>query len=386
MKKHLVLVAGIMTQLCLGSIYAWSAIGEALNLEYSLASWQTQLIYGTAIGIFAFGTIITGRLLKKIGPGKLTLFSAILFALSFTAASFSGGSFIILLLSLGLGLGAAMAMGYVVPLSTATAWFPKIKGTVTGLAVMGFGGGAIITGNIFKLFLEQGHGILSILLPFGLICGAVLFLSSTVQSFPEDAGQNGSRQHHPIHAIFASKTFWIMAISMFLATAGGLIVIGKVTGIANDYGLSSYGLLALSLLAAGNAGGRLLWGFLADVLKKKTILLSFVVMIIGFVLLMFSNGNVFIFLTGVLLTGLQFGASLVVFAAFTEKHFGDGAIAKVYPFIFSFYGIAALIGPFAGGLAYDFMGSYTVLLSAMTVLAVLGFALNVPGAIKKESK
>lgn len=384
MKKYLVLTAGIFMQLCLGSIYAWSAIGEALSLEYTLASWQTQLIYGTAIGLFAFGTIITGRLLRKHGPAKLTLISALLFVTAFTGAAFSGGSFILLFIFLGVILGAAMAMGYVVPLSTATAWFPDKKGTVTGLAVMGFGGGAIISGNVIEALLAGGMGILDILLPIGIVYGIILFLASLVQSYPDAAAQDTGKHKHPIHAMFASKTFWVMAISMFLATAGGLIVIGKVTGIAHDYGLAQYGTLALSLLAAGNAGGRLLWGFLADILKKKTILLSFLVMIVGFVLLMFSNGNPVLFLAGVLLTGLQFGASLVVFAAFTEKHFGDGAISRVYPFIFSFYGMAALVGPFAGGLAYDAFQSFTILLSIMTVLAVLGFALQIPSVLKKS--
>ncbi len=142
MKRILVLGAGILMQICLGTIYAWSFFGLQLRETYGLGSAHTEFIYGLGIGVFAFGTIITGRLVYRIGPRSMSLISAVLFALAFGGASLTGSSYPGLLITLSPVLGLAIAFGYVCPLSTAVGWFPHHKGMVTGLAVMGFGGGA----------------------------------------------------------------------------------------------------------------------------------------------------------------------------------------------------------------------------------------------------
>jgi len=386
MKKSMILISGVLMQIVLGSIYAWSVIGNALGSEYNLFSWQTQLIYGTGIGVFAFGTIITGRMLSIWGPRRLSLISGGLFITAFGTAALSGGSFLLLWLGLGVLLGMAIAFGYVIPLSTAVAWFPHKKGLVTGLAVMGFGGGAIISAQVFNFFLQQGAPVLSILLPFGLAGGSVMALGSLFQCFPETMTLGRKKGTNENASFYRHGLFWYLAISMFLATLGGLIVIGKVTSLAEYYGYSNLAALALTFLTLGNAGGRLLWGFLMDKWGNKSLLISFVVMTLGFLLLVVGDLHPLLFMTGITLSGLQFGASLVLFAAFTGKNFADGGMAQVYPFIFSFYGLAAIIGPPVGGLVFDLLGSYKVLLLAMSLVPILGGGLVLWGVMPRSAE
>ncbi|WP_028973309.1 MFS transporter [Spirochaeta cellobiosiphila] len=382
MKRTMVLISGILMQIILGSVYAWSVVGKALRADYHLLSWQTELIYGIAIGVFACGTIITGRLLRVWGPKVLAIISAILFGLSFLLASFSQGHFIVLLLSLGILLGVGIAFGYVIPLSTAVAWFPHHKGLVTGLAVMGFGGGAIGASKFFNTLMAHNLNILQALLYFGILGAVILVIGSIFQAFPPSEAKDIEKTSFEL-SLPKGRLFWYLAISMFLASLGGLIVIGKVTSLADYYGYTAIATVALTLVTLGNATGRLLWGYLFDHLGAKSLLISTLLMTLGFLCLLASPISPVLFLIGVALTGLQFGATLVLFAAYSSRYFGIKAMAEVYPFIFAHYGIAAIIGPALGGLVYDILGSYTALMAGLTIIPVIGLVIYL-GGIRKE--
>jgi len=386
MKKYLVLAAGFVMQVCLGSVYAWSVIGAALRTELGLVSWQTELIYGLSIGTFALGTILTGKMVYRFGPRTMALASGGLFALAFSVAALSGGNFYLLLLGMGFTMGAAISFGYVCPLSTAVAWFPHHKGMVTGLAVMGFGGGSLLSGSLIGAMSGGGLPILSILRILGPLAGIAIAISALFLSLPDRRlGLSGTKPGSTPRILphekkfFKTAVFWSLALSMFLGTIGGLIVIGKITSMASEYDLGAYGPLSLAILAAGNAAGRLLWGSLMDRLGSKAIFISFGLMSLGFVLLTMAHGSLGLFLAGTALTGLQFGGSLVIFATFTEKYYGPGAIGRVYPYIFAFYGLAALTGPWIGGILHDTMGSYEVLVMALAGLPLLGLAVSFRG-------
>lgn len=379
-KPYLILAAGVLVQLCLGSVYAWSVIGSGLRTDLGLTSSQTELIYGLSIGVFALGTTVTGRLVYRFGPRLMTLVSGLLFALSFWGASQSGGNPLLLTLTLGVVMGLGIAFGYVCPLTVSVAWFPAHKGLVTGLAVMGFGGGAVVSAAVIRFLYESGTPMLSILWPVGLVGGGAILLSALVLEFPPSQ-ETASKGHAPrIHehrtSFWKTGVFWALAGAMFLGTVGGLIVIGKITSIGKEYGQEALVGLALALLPLGNASGRLLWGALLDRLGTKAIPLSFGFMALGFFLLAFSPQQPFFYPLGALLTGLQFGASLVLYAAFSERYYGIGAIGRVYPYIFVFYGLAALLGPWTGGVIHDALGSYTALLFGLTVMALGGMVLT----------
>jgi OFA family oxalate/formate antiporter-like MFS transporter len=167
---------------------------------------------------------------------------------------------------------------------------------------------------------------------------------------------------------------------MFLSSIGGLMVIGSVGSIAQETIIGENNLLLVStlsvtILALGNALGRLAWGALMDKLKEKTITLSLLTMSLGFVLLFFNSGNPVIFLLAVFLCGTQFGAALVVYAAFSEQYFGSGAIARVYPYIFLAYGIAAVLGPTLNGLVHDIYKTYQPVLVVSIFLPLIAVAL-----------
>jgi OFA family oxalate/formate antiporter-like MFS transporter len=187
MKRYLVLIAGVVTQMVLGSIYSWSQIATRLEGNYGLQAWQTQLLYGTAIGVFALGTLFSGPKVRRWGPKMLTFISSALFVGGWVLASFSIDNFWILFVSIGIIVGLAISFGYVVPLSTSTSWFPNNKGAVTGLAVMGFGGGAILSSWVIQNLIGNGWSMAEIFLFLGAAGGILLLVSAFLQSLPNES-------------------------------------------------------------------------------------------------------------------------------------------------------------------------------------------------------
>ncbi|MGM0444517.1 MAG: MFS transporter, partial [Fibrobacterota bacterium] len=141
--RWVVLMAGVLLQTAIGGIYAWSAFVPSLVEHHGFSRAQTGLLFGVQVIIFTITTLPAGKLLQKRGPRLTAAIGAVLFGLGYVLASFAGSSFAGLLLSLGVVTGIGIGMVYVCPLTTGMKWFPRNKGMVTGVAVAGFGAGAI---------------------------------------------------------------------------------------------------------------------------------------------------------------------------------------------------------------------------------------------------
>ena len=154
MNRWVIVIGGILIQLALGAIYAWSAFTGPLQgsttgsvpalSEFNFTKTETQAIFSVGLLVFAIFTIIGGRLQIKHGPMKVALIGGILLGLGYILASFIGASFIGKLIFIGVISGAGIGLAYVVPIATGVKWFPDKKGLVSGLAVAGFGFGAFI--------------------------------------------------------------------------------------------------------------------------------------------------------------------------------------------------------------------------------------------------
>lgn len=372
MKKYLVLAASVIMQMVLGGVYAWSAVGRALREAYGLSSVQSEILYGLAVGLFPVVMLVTGRLIKIWGPRTLSLISAALFTLTYLAAWQSGGDFLWLVATLGVGLGVAVGFGYVCPLTTAVKWFPENKGLVTGVAVFGFGGGAIISANVFNHFLGQGMPILELFLWYGLIGGGLVLLSALGMSVPETSPvRAGAHSPTPVRFVH-DPLYWKLAFGIFTGTLGGLVLIGKVTSLAGEFGFEVWGALYVSLLAAGNALGRLAWGALNDRLPKRIVSISLASVAASALFLLVARFHPVALGLGFFAVGFTFGGSLVLYAARTERSFGSSGLAEVYPFVFIWYGLAALIGPVVGGWLHDSLNDYGLVITVAGVLPLLG--------------
>ncbi len=358
--RWVVLGAGILIQIIFGGIYAWSTFTPHLIQNYNLTKGECGFIFGLTIGIFTLAMTFAGRLLTKKGPRLTAVIGSALFLAGYFLASMSGGSFILMLLSIGVIAGSGIGFGYVCPLSVGMKWFPKNKGLVTGVAVAGFGGGAVLLSSVADHFIQSGMDVMLFFRWFSIVAGILLIVASMFLSEPEN-GEEKQEDKEEKTSIF-NLPFGINTLGMFAGTFAGLLIIGNLTPIVIKAGLSqAQAVVMISVFAIGNAIGRVTWGQIYDKLGNRAIPLSLGSFAIFCTLFLLPLPQVFMFIS-VALMGFGFGANFVVYASAISGYFGVEAFARLYPLCFLAYGIAGITGPGAGGFIADQTGSYDVAL------------------------
>ncbi len=380
MKKWIVLVAGVTLQLIFGGVYAWSAFVPALTEQYGLSNGECGFVFGVIIGTFTIVMIPGGRLMHRWGPRIVATAGAILFTSGYVAASLSGGNFLLLLLSIGVLSGAGIGAGYVCPLTVAMKWFPNNKGLVMGVAVAGFGGGAIVLSFFVQYLLQTVQlDVLQVFRIIGIGFGGVAVVSSLMLSNPGHTSE-GDRGNMPppgnIKAYLLTDKFGSLALGLFAATFAGLITVGNLKPILEDAGLEpAAATLGIALFAVGNAAGRIFWGRLSDRIgPRHSVLFSLLALGMAVFLLLFAMPAPYM-LTLVVLTGLGFGAAFVVYASSVVEYFGVELFPLLYPVCFLGYGLSGIIGPGIGGWIKDVLGSFAPALGISAAVVFLSCAL-----------
>jgi len=378
--KWMVLCAGVVMQMILGGIYAWSEFVPLLQNDYGLSKSQSGLIFGATIAMFTLVMIPAGRLLQRAGVRFVAMSGALLFGLGYLGASFSEGSFPLLFICLSGITGAGIGLGYICPLTVSMKWFPDNKGLVTGVSVAGFGGGAVALSALAEhLLTGSGMDVMEVFRIIGLGSGGLALAAALLLREPNEAAASAAETAkdgaaRPVGAgsgLLLSRNFLLICLGMFSGTFAGLLVVGNLKPIALSMGLgSAAATLCISLFALGNAIGRIGWGQVHDRLgTRPSIVLSLAYLGLSLALLLMANSE-FVVLAAVLLTGIGFGGCFVVYASSVVELYGVQLFPRLYPVCFLWYGLAALAGPPLGGMFADASGTYTpaIALSAVVVL------------------
>lgn len=382
MEKHkgwLVLIAAVVIQTGLGGLYAWSVFVPSLSDDYGLTATGSQLIFGTTIAVFTLTMVQAGRLMSRLGARRIAMTGGVLYALGFLLAAGSSGRLLWLLLGIGVLGGAGTGCGYVSALTSAVAWFPKHKGAVTGVAVAGFGGGAILLSQGVARLLDAELSVLEIFGWMAPVYGGVVVLGG-LMLFRPPSGGNATRaalNWTDLGGLVRDRRFVMLALGLFIGTFAGLLTIGnlKPIALAGNVPLET-AVLSISLFAVGNTVGRIVWGWLSDLILYMAVPASLGMQAIALAGLPFAVASPTAFLIFSLAAGFGFGACFVVYASQCASVYGADSLGRVYPLIFLTYGLSGIIGPPAGGAIYDVTDSYGAALAASVLLLLVGAVLT----------
>jgi len=379
MQKYCSLVSSILIMLCLGGVYAWSVYVPALKAGYGLTTAQTQWIFGVTIAVFTIVMFWAGRFEQRYGPKMANVLGTILFTAGYGLAAWSRGQFLLLLAGIGILSGAGIGVAYLAALSTPVKWFPRQRGLITGLSVAGFGGGAIVCSMLVEFFLVRGLDVLTIFWRIGSSYGLVILLSAFGLAVPANwkIQQHQTENALPVHQLVCDRRLWALFAGMFAGTFAGLLVVGNLKPIGLAAGISEVSAtLAISLLAIGNALGRVLWGRLADRWGGRRTITLALFMLAFTVLLLLPGARYDVgFCLVALLIGVNFGANFVLFAAEALNLYGVQQFGRVYPLVFLAYGVAGILGPPTGGGLFDLIQTYSLAILLAAILCIGGAAL-----------
>ena len=339
-------------------------------------------------GEMVIGLAIGGVLGALAGGAVLAVFGDLALALAVGLAGLLGGGYLLaglaggtdfwsVLVGIGLVGGAGIGLGYVVPIAVGMRWFPEHKGMITGLAVAGFGFGAMgwvkLAGTWGNLI--ETTGLAGTFMIYGIAFAVLVLLGSIWMVMPpkewlpdgysppvHKAGAGG--EEFSQLEILRTPQFYMIFLTFAVSAGAGLMSIGLMKLYPME-ALQAGGYTALEASAiAGtamavffsiaNGIGRIVWGTLSDRLGRKN---SVIIMAgsQGIILLLFTSmaGNEYLLYLGAALIGFNFGGNFSLFPTLTADIFGNDRVGQNYPYIFLSYGVGGIIFPMLGGTLGD---------------------------------
>ena len=374
-QRLIVLLAAFLMSLCFGAGYAWSVFAQELHKNYAFHMRDAQMVFGLFQVFFAMGFIAGGRLIKKTGPGRLAFLGGIIMGLGFFSAGMFEPSPVILFIAVGFFGGGGAGLAYICPLETVQKCFPDKKALVTGLSVSGLGIGAFLIALGADYLIKSGVRITDI---FKYAGGLFLPLICLLAFFLRTPGADGCKEEEiePLKykEILSSRKFWALFAAMSTSLFAGLMVIGNMKPLGMKWGIAETTATAgVSVLALSNSGGRMAWGYITHKIGEvKGIYISIIFQAVVLFLAAFLINNTFLFFLFAVLSGLNYGCALVVYASSVSRYFGIERLGQIYPLIFASNFISGLTAPSFGGFIFDKTGSYSYALLFASGILIMG--------------
>ena len=373
--------AGVVMQIALGAVYAWSVFRIPLTKAFGWTISQVTLTFTIAILTLGFAAFVGGVWMRRSGPRNVAIAAGILYGGGVFLASLSAGHLYWLYVSYGLIAGFGIGLGYIVPVATLVKWFPDRRGMITGIAVAGFGAGALITAPIAsRLIVSQG-----VMKTFAIL-GVAYFVAVTIPAFfmkdppanyrPEgwtpSATQQKQRSSKTYTLPEALKTWqwyglWTL---LFLNTSAGISIISQAAPMAQEVTRVSAAVAAglVGLISIANGSGRFLWAWFSDLVGRRWVFfMMFVLQAILFASLpRVSSFPAFSALCFVVL--LCYGGGFGTMPAFAADYFGPENIGSIYGLMITAWGFAGLFGPMLIARIRQSTGHYS---QALYIIAVV---------------
>ncbi len=376
---------GLMMNLALGSLYAWSVFVAPLEKEFGWKRTDTSMVFTYAVVVFAISFIVAGRLQDRYGPFWVSITGGLLVSLGFFLCAYTS-SLNYLYICFGVLGGIGNGFGYATPIPVMAKWFPDRRGLAVGLAVAGYGGGSAIFGPLSNLYLIPNFGWRSTF----MILGGIFLVMTMIGSFllknppagykppgwtPAPASKAAATTYDfSPGEVLQTPTFWFMFVAYALGTSAGLMVISQLVPFAKSQGIPSAALQTMTLLvgAIGNASGRIFSGWLSDTLGRlNTLRLMIAISAVAMPILYAVGSNVTLLYVMVFVVYYCYGTQLSVNASTSSDFWGTKNAGINYGLLFTAWGAAGIIGPRIGGKFFDKYHNYEYAFYTAAVLAAI---------------
>ncbi len=388
--RWVIAIAGVFLQIALGAVYAWSVFRVPLSKQFGWSISQVTLTFTISIFMLGFAAFFGGLWMNRVGPRTVALTAGVFYGVGVFLASFSANKLWWLYLSYGFIGGIGLGLGYIVPVATLVKWFPDRRGLITGIAVGGFGAGALITAPIATRLI-QTVGVLPTFAYLGvayfiIVIIAALFIRNPPEGWqPEgwtpSAKQTSQRAGHDFVLSEALKAWqwWVLWLILFLNTSAGIAVISQEAPIFQELtGVTAVvagGMVGIASL--GNGVGRVFWAWLSDLITRRA---TFAVMFILQVLLFWFLPNITVasMMTTVTFVILMcYGGGFGTMPAFTADYFGPKNVGPIYGLMLTAWSFASVFGPLYIARMRETVGNYSGALHVIAVVMAISIVLPI---------
>ncbi len=392
-------VAAVVMQICLGAVYGWSVFVKPLiNTEHWTLT-QVSLNFTLAIVFLGVGTVIGGLWQDRVGPRKVATVAGVIYGVGYILACVAARNHSLtgLYLSYGVLTGLGMGMGYITPVATLVKWFPDRRGLMTGVAVCGYGAGALIMSPVAARTIVA-YGVPQTFLGLGIVYMILVIAAAQFYANPPEGwtlpgwqprsavAKAATTENFTVTEAMRTWQFWLLWAMLFLNVSAGIMIISQASPMAQQLvGMSAIQAAGMvGLISIFNGAGRVFWAFMSDLIGRARVyfLLYAIQVVIFFALPHIHNIGLFSVCFAVI--GLCYGGGFGTMPSFTADFFGPKFMGGIYGWILLAWGAAAIPSPILIARVRQTTGQYTTAIYVIAIVMLVALAL--PLLARRPSK
>ena len=383
-------VAAVIMQICLGAVYGWSVFVKPL---ISTAHWtltQVALSFTLSVAFLGVGTVIGGLWQDRVGPRVVATTAGVLYGLGYLIAALAASRHSLGGLYFGYGFlaGIGMGMGYICPVATLVKWFPDRRGLMTGVAVCGYGAGALVMSPIAAREIVA-LGVPATFLTLGIAYSILVVVTAQFYKNPppgwrpagweprSTVAKAATTYEFTVKEAMGTWQFWLLWAMLFLNVSAGIMIISQASPMAQQLvGLTPLAAAGIvGLISIFNALGRVFWAAVSDFLGRARVyfLLYLIQAVVFFALPHLRTAA--LFTAAVALIGLCYGGGFGTMPSFTADFFGAKYMGGIYGWILLAWGAAAIPSPILIARVRQTTGTYQTAISVIAIVMVCSLVL-----------
>jgi MFS family permease len=377
--RLLVPPAALAVHLSIGQVYAFSTFNlpltRVIGITHSApADWDLREIgwvFSIAIAILGLSAAVFGRWVERVGPRKSMFTAALCFGGGFIVSAFGIHLHQLWLLYLGYGVlgGCGLGIGYISPVSTLIKWFPDHPGMATGMAIMGFGGGALIAAPLSVMLMAHfktavSNGVLETFVTMGVIYFMFMMIGVYTARIPaadwKPAGWIAPAQQKrlvttadvSLDVAWRTPQFWLLWVVLCMNVTAGVGVLGQAspmiqeifTGRVSPAAAASF----VGLLGLSNMAGRIVWATVSDYIgRRNTYLVFFLlgILLYATVPTIGRLGSIPLFVAVFCIILSMYGGGFATIPAYLRDLFGTYQVGAIHGRLLTAWSAAGVLGP-----------------------------------------
>jgi MFS family permease len=417
--RWLIPPAALAVHLSIGQVYAFSVFKNSLVATFDTSLTAIGWVFSIAIVMLGLSAAVLGTWVERSGPRKAMLAAALCWGVGFLVGSAGIASGQLWLLYLGYGVigGIGLGIGYISPVSTLIKWFPDRPGLATGMAIMGFGGGALIasplSNKLMALYdpdfvstepgaVASGPALAQTFVTLGIVYTVFMLIGAALVRVPPGHGDDSTAEHSPgtngalVRASQAIRTpqFWFLWVVLFCNVTAGIGILEQAAPMIQDFfrenGESSVSAAAaggfVGVLSLANMLGRFVWSSLSDRIGRKPTYVMYLGVGLGLYLLLalFGSSSTVVFVALAVVIISYYGGGFATVPAYLKDLFGTLEVGAIHGRLLTAWAAAGVAGPLIVNGILDSVGEPGNLVAAdyrpalLTMVGVLavGFVSN----------